>query len=183
MRKLLNNPWIVTALAVVAVACAARSLWPARPEGVAPTIPAAANPTETQAPDALPATAATAALSSDDLTNLTGTAVRRDPFAPASRTASVATATEKANPDFVETVHLSALWAQDGVTYAVMNGNIVRPGDEIGRLKIESASADGVWLVHWKGRDHLALGDEFTLHTPATAPLGESNGAVLTSSL
>ena len=66
---------------------------------------------------------------------------------------------------------------REGATYAVINDTIVRPGDAIGRLKIESATTDGVWLVHWKGRDHLELGRDFTLHTPAASP------AALASSL
>jgi len=171
MRKLLNNPWIVAPLALVALACATRSLWPERlSQGVAATL-VVANKAEPMPVDAPPA-GSLAAQPGDDLTALTGTSVRRDPFAPGTKTSSVVATVEQAKPDFVETVHLSALWVQEGETYAVINGNIVRPGDEIGRVKIESASADGVWLAHWQGRDHLALGADFILRTPAAGPPG-----------
>jgi hypothetical protein len=176
MRKQLNNPWIVAVLALVALGCVARSLWPEKLQGIVAAVPVAAEAAQPRAAEVSPVDT-TAPQTSDDLTALTGTSARRDPFAPASKSAGVVAAIEKPKPDFVDTVHLSALWAQDGATYAVINGNIVHPGDEIGRLKIESASADGVWLVHWKGRDHLALGEEFTLRTPAAGP------TVLASSL
>jgi hypothetical protein len=168
MRKFLNNPWIVAALALAAVAFVGQSLWPKRMSGALATAPAIADETDPLPAD--PASPAAAAPSGDELTSLTGTTVRRDPFAPSSKSPSVLAAIEKARPDLLDTVQLSALWSQDGATYAVINGSIRQPGEEIGRLRIESATTDGVWLVHWKGRDHLALGSEFTLRTPAAGP-------------
>jgi peptidyl-prolyl cis-trans isomerase A (cyclophilin A) len=38
-------------------------------------------------------------------------------------------------------------------------------------VTIESATQDGVWVAHWKGRDFLALGTDFTLVTPGRAPM------------
>lgn len=97
-----------------------------------------------------------------------------DPFAPRrQRRTEEPTATEAA-PSETETVHLSAVWEQDGTTFVVLNGRICRPGDVIGRVTIESADRDGVWLTHWKGRDYLHLGQDFTLVTPA-APAATQN--------
>ena len=94
--------------------------------------------------------------------------LRRDPFAlrQIAETASAPIA-ESIAPPAVDTVHLTALWTQDGVTLMLINDRICQAGDEIGRLKIESATQDGVWLSHWNGRSFLALGDAFTLTTPA----------------
>jgi hypothetical protein len=169
MRKLLNNPRVVAVLALVALACVVGSLWPEQMTGN--SAPAAEVAPEAPAHSAGPHVAdATAPQSGEELMALTGTAVRRDPFAPSSRTVAIIAAVEKAKPDLLDTVRLSALWSQDGATYAVINGSIARAGDEFGRLKIESATTDGVWLVHWQGRDHLAVGAEFTLRTPAAGP-------------
>ncbi len=182
MRKLLNNPWIVATLALAAVAFVGQSLWPRAMAGKI-----AATATVVPEADPLPADSvspAATAPTDDELTALTGTTVRRDPFAPSSKSPSVLAAIEKARPDLLDTVQLSALWSQDGSTYAVINGRIRGPGDEIGLLRIESTTTDGVWLVHWKGRDHLALGAEFTLRTPAAGPpaLSSSNGPAVSPS-
>lgn len=168
MRKLLNNPWIVAALALAAVAFVGQSLWPMRMSGTPAAIAVVAD--ETVPLPADPAGPGVTTPSVDELTALTGSTVRRDPFAPSSKSPSILAAIEKARPDLLDTVHLSALWSQDGATYAVINGHVRLPGDEIGLMRIESATTDGVWLVHWKGRDHLALGGEFTLRTPAAGP-------------
>ncbi len=177
MRNLLNKPWFVAVLALVALAFVVQSLRPkdltAGYAGFAPV-----NPADAVVLGAEPVVNdAAAAQTSDELTALTSLAVQRDPFAPGAKSASVLAAIEKARPDLLDTVHLSAIWNQNGATYLLLNGNIHRAGDEIGRLKIESVSADGVWLTHWKGRDHLELGDDFTLRTPAASPV------VVTSSL
>ena len=92
----------------------------------------------------------------------------RDPFALRIRTEATVVAQEKAvAPDSVDTVHLSALWTQGGTTFSLINDRICSAGDEIGRLKIESATQEGVWVTHWKGRDFIALGGDFTLKTPS----------------
>ncbi len=187
MRKSLNNPWIVSALALAAVAFVGQSLWPKRIIAGPAAAPAVAPVAESAATNQPPGDA-TMVQSAEELLALTGQPARRDPFAPAGKTVAAMAAVEKARPDLVDTVHLSAVWAQEGAVYAVINDTIVRPGDAIGRLKIESATTDGVWLVHWKGRDHLALGGDFTLRTPAAgspevSQSDPSNGAALASSL
>lgn len=83
----------------------------------------------------------------------------RDPFAARPRLSLA--------PPVVDTAHLSALWTQNGETLALVNDRILRPGDAVGRMKIESATQDGVWVAHAQGRDFIALGGTFVLTTPA----------------
>jgi hypothetical protein len=177
MRNLLNKPWFVAVLALAALAFVVQSLRPQRNAGRTDGV-AAANPAEVALPELSPAVDNPAtAQAGDEVTVLTSGVAQRDPFAPSAKSAAVLAAIEKARPDLLDTVHLSAIWTQNGATYILLNGSIHLPGDAIGRLKIETASTDGVWLTHWKGRDHLELGDDFTLRTPA------SNPVVVTSSL
>ena len=90
----------------------------------------------------------------------------RDPFAMGVKDDPAAV--EKApEPDVVDTVHLSAIWTQGGRTLVVINDRICQDGDKIGRLRIESATRDGVWLSHWKGRNFVSIGGDFSLTTPA----------------
>ena len=90
----------------------------------------------------------------------------RDPFAIHVK---AVVADKAAAPDLIDTVHLSAIWTQDGQTLVLINDHICQGGDEIGRLKIESATQDGVWITHWKGRNFLSIGGNFTLNTPASS--------------
>ena len=100
------------------------------------------------------------------LKELSSTAAARDPFGvPAKAEAPAAAKPEQ--PDLVDTVHLSAIWTQGGETLVLINDTILSAGDDIGRIKVETATQDGVWLTHWKGRDFVALGGSFTLTTPA----------------
>ena len=92
----------------------------------------------------------------------------RDPFALQVRTGGTAAAEGKpTRPDLVDTVHLSALWTQGGATFSLINDRICQAGDAIGRLKVESATQEGVWISHWQGRSFISLGGDFTLKTPA----------------
>ena len=166
MRKLLNNPWVVAALAGAAIAFVWVSLAPAtKSQRVV-----AAAPVESpdQAPAELPT--ADAALSSvqDALKQLILPAAPRDPFA-VHKTSDTSQVQEKKpeEPDFIDTAHLSGVWTQNGATLLLINDHIRSVGDSIGRFKIESASQEGVWLTHWKGRTFLTLGKSFVLNTPA----------------
>lgn len=93
------------------------------------------------------------------------TTVLTDPFASRIKPV-VETVVAEVVPEVVDTVRLSAIWTQDGATYILINGQIHQAGDEISRIKIESATQEGVWVAHWKGRDFLTLGSDFTLVTP-----------------
>lgn len=167
MRKLLNKPWFVAILAVSAVAFVGHSLMP---QNIAqsPITATASSPVESGESED-PSIVAEAAPSNgkDDLSSPNLFPFKRDPFTPSVRIAAQRAIAQEVRPDIIETAHLSAIWSQNGSIFVLINGQIHQPGDEIGRLKIESASLDGVWVSHWKGRDHLNLGAQFTLNTPA----------------
>jgi hypothetical protein len=166
MKKLLNKPWFVATLALIALSLMGRSVLPRlQMTGQSALAPAPAEMEPVAAPNAPPSIEAA-------LHDLTVPATLRDPFA--ARVHPEAASAEPVVPDSVDTVLLSALWTQDGETLALINGRILQPGDEIGRLKIESASQEGVWVAHWKGRDFISLGGTFTLKTPAVRPAARS---------
>jgi hypothetical protein len=163
MRKLLNKPWIAAILAVAAIACVAMAVFsngqkfglpgPASPDASASASEdgTAADPSHTTAWGVVNKIS----IPSSD----------RDPFAIKVKATEIV---EKApEPDLVDSIHLSAIWTQEGRTLVLINDRICQDGDEIGRLKIASATPDGVWLTHWKGRDFISIGGNFTLNTPA----------------
>jgi hypothetical protein len=168
MRKLFNNPWFVGVLAAGALLFVGQSVVTkafSRRPGV---LQVAAAEAMAQAPAVAEPVAASAAPVTIDsvLKELSSTAAARDPFGvPAKAEAPAAAKPEQ--PDLVDTVHLSAIWTQGGETLVLINDTILSAGDDIGRIKVETATQDGVWLTHWKGRDFVALGGSFTLTTPA----------------
>jgi hypothetical protein len=168
MRKLLNNPWIVTALALAAVAFVGSSLWPKQMRGAAAV--AAENTSSDASPvsDQALASGEGAILSVDQaLQSLAVKTLPLDPFAGRPKPIAEDTAEQIRSPDTVETVKLSAVWTQEGKTFALINGQVHEAGDSIASITIESASQDGIWVGHWKGRNFVGLGSDFTLVTPA----------------
>jgi len=169
MKKLLNKPWFVAALALAAIAFVGNAVYqgmrkPAYGGGVtALAEPAAPAEGEVAAEgERLPVRDALKAL-------VIPKSGLRDPFAPRVHEETISAAMEKITaPDFVDTMHLSALWTQSGATFTLINDHICQVGDQIGRLKIESATQEGIWVSHWKGRDFISLGGDFVLTTPAT---------------
>jgi hypothetical protein len=166
MRKLLNNPWVVGGLAVAALAFVAMPLLPKWGSGPSPS-PVVDDTTsvEGSADDSVGANApSNITLALKDLV----VGAPRDPFAGRTKVqAQAAVAEVAAVPDSVDTLRLSAIWVQGADTFVLINGAIRQAGDEFSRFKIESAARDGVWVTHWKGRDFLSLGTEFTLVTPS----------------
>lgn len=168
MKKLLNKPWFAAVLALAAVLLVGNSLLTggkgSTGKGGASNFAANSTSLETEG-----ATEEVSRVPAGDA--LKALVIRpsalRDPFAQPTREEVVVTAEKTSLPDLVDTVHLSALWTQSGATFTLINDRICQAGDEIGRLKIESATQEGVWITHWKGRDFLALGGDFTLKTPA----------------
>ena len=160
MRKLLNKPWFAAVLALSAIALVASVVFSGRQSsdaGVfAPAEVAVASETPVDTAAKPPTAAALKALPIPP--------VLHDPFTVRIKAVEVHKVSE---PDAVDTVHLSAIWTQDGQTLVLINDKIYQGGDEIGRFKIESATPDGVWITHWKGRDFLSIGGNFTLNTPA----------------
>jgi hypothetical protein len=165
MRKFLNNPWIVATLAVTAVAAMWYSLMPA--STVQQLATAALASTEAPTVSELPTSEAPPLSAWDALKQIASTIALRDPFAIRSTTEPTRVAEKQPDPDFVDTAHLSGIWTQNGATLILINDQIHNIGESIGRFKIESASQEGVWLEHWKGRTFLALGKSFVLKTPA----------------
>lgn len=167
MRKFLNNPWIVTALALIAVAFVWMSLRPT-PVVIAPQETVIAeNPgfEEVSAEETIAAETAPTSIE-EALKAIAVAGIARDPFAGRPKVAAIVMSTAPVVPDIVDTVKLSAIWTQEGRTYVLINGRVHQAGDEISRITIESATQDGVWLAHWKGRDFVSLGADFTLVTP-----------------
>lgn len=169
MRKLLNKSWFVALLALAAIAFVGNALRPKVLVGIAPTVVTGSSPVESAAAEPTNVAVAPTSGSVDDALRAVAASVKaRDPFAVRAKLAAPeANAEEVKVPDVVDTVRLSAIWSQEGHTYLLINGHIHEVGDELSRLRIESATTDGVWLAHWKGRDFLALGADFTLVTPA----------------
>jgi hypothetical protein len=167
MKKLLNNPWFVGVLALAAVAFVAHSLIPV--DGGSAVIAEESSVDESTS-DISGQTTPEAGSVRDAIKELSGNAAAtRDPFSTRAKAApAVVAQVEKAPPpDLVETIRLTALWTQNGETYALINDRICRAGDKLGRLTLETATHEGVWVTHWKGRDFLAIGAAFTLTTPA----------------
>lgn len=168
MRKLLNNRWFVTAMALLAVALMWSSLRTSDGSSMTTT---AAGPAETTVdPNTVEQPLPSGEISTDSnldaLKQLIIPKPSRDPFA--SRTVQpVATVETVEQPDLLDTVHLTGIWSQNGATLLLLNDRVTQVGDTIGRLTIESANQDGVWLTHWKGRDFLTVGKIFVLRTPA----------------
>ena len=162
MRKLLNKPWFVAVMAVAALVFVARSVFSGGTRfglgGTAET--AVAGSEGEQSPEE-----ASRANPFAVVRNLQLPAPMKDPFA--IRIKEDPTIEKVAAPDAVDSVHLSAVWTQGEQTLVVINDRVCQNGDEIGRIKIDAVTRDGVWLAHWKGRDFVRVGGSFTLNTPA----------------
>jgi len=159
MRKKLNNPWVVGALAAIALVISILRLRAGAEDGVfvasAPADSAAAAPEAPLAP----------ALAKPVGPAATFARVHpRDPFALRLHAVVL--------PRISETVRLSGLWTENGATLVLINDEIHKAGDEIGLLTVESASDDGVWILHDKVRAFLALGETQTFSV-APAPAAE----------
>jgi hypothetical protein len=160
MRKLLNKPWFAAVLAVAAIVAVATAFFPGGGKFKIAGLGSSADVADTGvAADGEHASVWALVQKIQVPANL------RDPFAIKAK--PVEMVEQAPEPDVVDTVHLSALWMQDGRTLALINDHIYEDGDKIGHLKMESATQDGVWLSHWKGRDFIKLGEDFTLNTPA----------------
>ncbi len=162
MRKLLNNPRFVIAMCILAGVLA----WTSLKKEPLPTGNGQVESSDAGFEQALPGGSAASLPPAEALRQLAAARTQRDPFA--SRAAAPATAVETVeSPDQLDTARLAAVWTQNGRTLCIINDRIAEVGESFGRLTVESAGHDGVWLSHWKGRDFLAVGGSFTLRTPA----------------
>lgn len=171
MRKLLNKPWVVALLALLAVALVAQSLLDRRPRRVRPVAPEATEAMDSDLDaESTAGSHGGAGSLAEALGSLSLPDQLPDPFAPRrQRVAEVAVEARETGPDQTDTVRLTAIWEQDGAAFVVLNGRICRVGDSLGRITVATIERDGVWLTHWKGRDFVRLGQDFTLITPAAA--------------
>ena len=162
MRKLLNKPWFVAVMAIAALACVISVVFPnAQRFGLS-----GAGAADAPASDDAAVTGPSGTTAWTVINRISIPFAGRDPFAAKIKASE---SVEKApEPDLVDSVHLSAIWTQDGHTLVLINDRICQGGDEIGHLKIESATQEGVWLSHWKGRDFISIGGNFTLNSPAS---------------
>lgn len=177
MRKLLNQPWFVALLAIAAVVFCGLSLRDqlgggARPRHAMTTTTPAPEEVEI-APEAPVAMAPTATTITATLAALSLPEKLPDPFR--RRDANLVAGDPESGeaprlPDLTESIRLTAVWQQHGVDLAVVNERIMGPGEQIGRLTIDTIAVDGIWVSHWKGRDFVEFGAEFTLVTPADGP-------------
>lgn len=165
MRKLLNNPWFVTAMSLLAVALAWSSLRSPDTSGEGQIAAESTEPTDSAIEQPLPGGALGTVSPIDALKKLPAPKPARDPFA--SRTQQAVAAEVVEQPDLVDTARLTGVWTQNGATLLLVNDRVAQVGDTIGRLTIESANQDGIWLAHWKGRDWVPVGQTFSLKTPA----------------
>jgi len=172
MRKLLNNPRLVFPLALAAIAFGARAALPGKFDGARAAGPSQAaalqrsSLTEAAVTDAAPVSIEAA------LAAVKIPAEIHNPFGSSAIQPAAAAVPGHAQPDNLDTLQLSAIWTENGSTWVLINGRIQRSGDRVGRIRIESAGQDGVWVEHWKGRDFIALGETFTLATPARPSSG-----------
>lgn len=162
MRRLLNNPWIVLGLVVVAIALA---LWPeiaqrfASP-GKKPAIFAgsAASPVDVPVD---PGSALTARIRQAFADATFGEPVR-DPFAFSEQPAEPPPGPESAVHVQTQTVRVTAIWMQDGSSLALVNGKVAASGDRVGFLDITEIKPDGVWFADSGHRTFLTVGEEQT---------------------
>jgi hypothetical protein len=187
MKKLLNNPIFVSVLALAAIALVGGSLLEKKKSQKPRPTAAVADPDNSSGDWAEPAdedyepdgdVREPRSISEARAARVIPESVR-DPIAAVKveDRETVATIVETPRgPDQAESVRLTAIWEQGSLLLLVINNRIHEVGDRFGRLTIVSADLEGVWLKHWKGRDFLPFGGEFTLVTPA-APSANSTTA------
>ncbi|MFT3867366.1 MAG: hypothetical protein QM715_02600 [Nibricoccus sp.] len=161
-------------MSLLAVGLAWSSLRPADGSSSGQTAALSTEPIDTPMDQPLPGGAAISTTPAEALKQLIISKTPRDPFA--SREAQATASAEPAEqvPDLLDTLRLTGVLTQNGVTFLLINDRVAQVGETIGRLKIESANQDGVWLTHWKGRDFLEVGKSFVLKTPARMQLPAS---------
>lgn len=183
MRKLLNNPLVVSLLAVAAVLFVALSLVGGgkQPRFTPETDSHTVESFEDDSGDAPPAPVASFASIREQVLAISVAGNLPDPFV--MRSAPLADrGADAASPEPAlerETIHLSGIWSQGESTLLLINEHIREPGDVVGRITIESADMEGAWVVHASGREFLPLGSSFTLVTSTGSSRATDDGATL----
>jgi hypothetical protein len=191
MNKLLHNKWVVSVLAVVAVAVLAMQFWPKsragsasrnKPPTQASTKPETAQPstakvatTNTSEPS-LPSTTPESSADRDYLSERyeVWVAMNRDPFGEVERVLEP-TEDEKTDPPASELLTVSGLWLQTGAKLAVVNGAVLGEGDKILHYTVELISFDGIEVEGRRGRESVFF-DDFNPKKP-DPPKGDTTTA------
>lgn len=66
-------------------------------------------------------------------------------------------------PSAAQLLTLRAVWRQSGSALAVVNGQILREGDQVQGFDLESIEADAVWVRSTQGRERVT----FSVPNPA----------------
>jgi len=165
MRRLLNKPWLVTTLALAAVALIGAQTFDLT--SARPTAPAEATVEPEPVLDA-GEQANHAALLALFSTYSPGDHLR-DPFTLPRKPLRGPVPAEAAPPP-MEAFRLSAVWVQGTSVLAVLNNRICSPGEHVGQLMLESVIPTGAWVVHAHGREFVPVGQEILI-APATQAL------------
>lgn len=198
MNKLLHNKWVVTALAVVAVAVLAVQFWPKSRSRPATTrtrstttttagttsnrsVPAGARktpPAATPARTGVVEVASTAPKQSADRDYLTERyevwrrLLDRDPF---DRGLVPEEKKDEVEPPASTLLTVTSLWLQTGSRLAVVNGAILGEGDKILHYKVESITYNGIWVVGRIGREQVEFGHQAAPKAAAPANASPSS--------
>jgi hypothetical protein len=171
MRRLLRNPRFVVPLAAIAVGFAAlRSVEQLRtPPPASGAWTHDEGETSEDAPTGALATVVPA--STGSLEHWMPSSALRDPFAvpaPAPEISPTMTPDQpSAPPPAPRAVLVAATWQQGEQHFALVDGRICRPGDQVGHVTVESIERAAVWLVHPGGRSRVPVGHEILVTPPA----------------
>lgn len=138
MRKLLNSPLIVAALCGLAVALLAASLWDSGHP----------SPYRSLADDIslpLAQSASASSIDSEAIAALAQSDLPRNPFARYEQAVALAAATVEEGMQ--RTIRVMAIWVQESVRYASLDGHIVKEGQPYLNTVVERIDSQGVWLV------------------------------------
>ncbi|MFT3828724.1 MAG: hypothetical protein QM691_03360 [Opitutaceae bacterium] len=168
MRKLLNQPWFAAVLALAAIALiGGKFLGAGAPgrSGVATAAEPEFIPAEAEGGSRLSMTAALKAVQVHGAV--------RDPFALPVAAEAEEPAAGPTVPPPTERLHLSATWIQGATVLVLLNGQVCRPGETLGRFAVGEATHEGVWIVHAGERSFLPVGRDLvvTISGTATAPI------------
>jgi len=175
MRKLLNKPWFVAVMALIAIALVASSVM--RPDkdsrhvadnpddvyGSFTYTDQYDEPSDELEPCGTDISAVRRALAAMVTTD---EEIPSDPFDDDSAELVAEAGSGDSSPTRMD-VYLSAIWAQGDQTFVLVNNLICVAGDTLGDLTIESTSIEGIWVAYPDGHDFIPLGRKFTWMIPA----------------
>ncbi|MCP5523370.1 MAG: hypothetical protein H7A46_17685 [Verrucomicrobiales bacterium] len=168
MNKLLHNKWVVSLLALAAVALLAMQFWPKstpRRSSSGTTRnskPSAGTPQDKDAGNATNAATMELAAAGPEREVERGYFSRRyevwrmldnDPFETPAPEAAVPVPPPE--PTAPELLTVTGLWLQTGARLAVVNGAVLGEGDTILHYTVQSITFDGIWVIGRLGREQV----------------------------